>query len=128
MNPLNLFIYSKSVSVLIVISISKRIKKIKKILKIDVISSYGMAKKPFLRRKVIAIILAPIVLARGTLNAAAILHHDLLKHILGNAQRFFDTVPKGRILARFSSDVNIIDSILPMKFKQIIIFFFRVGA
>lgn len=81
-------------------------------------------KKP----TVIAIILGPIVFAHGTLNAATSLHHNLLNGILGTSQRFFDTVPSGRILARFSSDLYTLDSVLPMKMKQIILFFFRVGV
>lgn len=77
---------------------------------------------------VIAIIIGPIVFAYGSLNAAAILHHNLLNRILNVSQQFFDTTPSGRILARFSSDLYTVDSVLPMKMKQIIIFFFRVGV
>lgn len=98
--------------------------------------SYFVLKKPRLamcnsdviKPTVIAIILGPIVFAHGTLNAATRLHHNLLNGILGTAQQFFDTTPLGRILARFSSDLYTVDSVLPMKMKQIIIFFFRVGV
>lgn len=76
----------------------------------------------------IAILIGPIVFAHGTLNAAATLHHNLLSGILLGTQKFFDTIPMGRILARFSSDLYVLDSVLPMKMKQVIIFFFRVGC
>lgn len=39
---------------------------------------------------------------------------------------FFDTTPSGRILGRFSNDINAVDQRLPMTFQQIMQNFIRV--
>lgn len=66
--------------------------------------------------------------AYGTMRAALNLHHSLLNCILGAPQHFFDTTPRGRIISRFSSDMNTVDHNLPMTLRQILQVFFRVGA
>lgn len=68
------------------------------------------------------------MLAYGTMKTALYLHHNLLHCILGAGQDFFDTTPKGRIISRFSTDINTIDYNLPMSIRQIMNVFFRVGA
>lgn len=77
---------------------------------------------------VISILTAMILLAYGTMKAALVLHHNLLYIILGAPQEFFDTTPTGRILSRFSSDLNTVDYNLPMSLRQIINVFLRVGG
>lgn len=67
------------------------------------------------------------MLAFGTINAAKNLHHHLLNCIFGAPQNFFDTNPKGRILSRFSTDLNTIDDGLPHILKQALYTLFRVG-
>lgn len=76
---------------------------------------------------VIAIIFAMLFHAYGTMKAALLIHHNILKQILNAPQQFFDTTPKGRILSRFSTDINTLDYNLPMSLRQIINVFFRVG-
>lgn len=68
-----------------------------------------------------------ICLAYGTMKAALFIHHILLHTILGAPMDFFDTTPKGRIIARFSNDINTIDNNLPMSLRQILNTIFRVG-
>lgn len=75
----------------------------------------------------IAILYASLILAYGTINASKCLHHHLLQGIFGAPQLFFDTLPKGRILSRFSGDFNTIDNTLPQNLKQAIYTFLRVG-
>lgn len=54
--------------------------------------------------------LAPFL---GCLHASSLLHRTLLRGILTAPSYFFDITPTGRILARFSSDIDIADQILP---------------
>lgn len=50
----------------------------------------------------------------GCLEAAKFLHQSLLNNVLHlSVSTFFDVTPVGRILARFSSDTNIVDVALP---------------
>nr|ARO50105.1 multidrug resistance-associated protein [Yamagishiella unicocca] len=51
--------------------------------------------------------------ALAGMRAAAILHEQLLTAVLAAPMTFFDTVPHGRILNRFSSDVSKVDDSLP---------------
>lgn len=76
----------------------------------------------------IAVIAATILMAYGTMRAALYQHHKLLSCILAAPQHFFDTTPRGRIISRFSQDLNTIDNTLPMNLRQILNVFFRVGA
>lgn len=50
----------------------------------------------------------------GGLTAAKLLHQSLLNNIIHlPVTTFFDVTPVGRILARFSSDVHVLDAVLP---------------
>jgi ABC-type multidrug transport system fused ATPase/permease subunit len=50
----------------------------------------------------------------GGLKAAKLLHQSLLSNVMHlPVTTFFDVTPVGRILARFSSDVNVLDGVLP---------------
>lgn len=75
----------------------------------------------------ITILVASVILAYGTIKAAKFLHQHLLYSIFGAPQAFFDTVPMGRILARFSTDLRTVDDTLPQNFQQFLSTFFRVG-
>ncbi|EIE75466.1 hypothetical protein RO3G_00170 [Rhizopus delemar RA 99-880] len=50
-----------------------------------------------------------LVLFNGSLNASRRIHMQLLDRLLGAKVRFFDTTPVGRIVNRFSSDLETID-------------------
>ncbi|KAK3526468.1 hypothetical protein QTP70_028681, partial [Hemibagrus guttatus] len=50
-----------------------------------------------------------IVLIKCTLRAASALHDKLFKTLLLSPMRFFDTTPLGRILNRFSKDMDEVD-------------------
>lgn len=49
----------------------------------------------------------------GCCYASIILHQVMLKGVLRAPMLFFDTTPLGRILGRFSRDVEIMDNTLP---------------
>lgn len=46
----------------------------------------------------------------GTLKAAVALHFDLLQNVLKLPLLFYDTTPVGRVLSRFSKDVDVVDT------------------
>lgn len=51
--------------------------------------------------------------AIGTLKATRILHKNLLTQVLRLPLCFFDVTPLGRILNRFSNDIQTTDVVLP---------------
>jgi ABC-type multidrug transport system fused ATPase/permease subunit len=62
---------------------------------------------------VIAVLISSLYLALGTLLAATYLHSQMLSHVLTNPLSFFDTTPTGRILNRFSKDIDTLDNTIP---------------
>ncbi|KAJ8550590.1 hypothetical protein ON010_g10479 [Phytophthora cinnamomi] len=54
------------------------------------------------------------------LSASKRVHHTLLHHVIKGTMRFFDTTPVGRILNRFSNDMNTIDQKLNTAIVQFI--------
>lgn len=46
----------------------------------------------------------------GALRGALLMHNLLLWRVLRAPQKFFDTSPLGRILSRFSGDVDTLDT------------------
>lgn len=67
-----------------------------------------------------------VTLSIGTINAATILHHHLLQTIIRLPMMFFDVTPIGRILSRFSTDVNTLDLVMPGIIQMFLPGFFRV--
>ncbi|XP_069695544.1 multidrug resistance-associated protein 1 isoform X5 [Periplaneta americana] len=64
----------------------------------------------------------------ATLGAAKLIHMYLLCNVVRLPMTFFDVTPVGRILVRFSSDVNVLDSVLPHQLNIWISNFYRVIA
>nr|CAD7454509.1 unnamed protein product [Timema tahoe] len=63
--------------------------------------------------QVVSVCVATLTISIGTLNAAVAMHAKMLSNVLRLPQAMFDTTPIGRILSRFSGDVNSIDIALP---------------
>jgi ABC-type multidrug transport system fused ATPase/permease subunit len=64
----------------------------------------------------------------GGLKAAKLLHQSLLINVMHlPVTTFFDVTPVGRILARFSSDVNVIDGVLPHLLHMCLLHLHRVS-
>ncbi|KAL9925478.1 multidrug-Resistance like Protein 1 isoform 4-T6 [Glossina fuscipes fuscipes] len=76
------------------------------------IFSYGISLFPYL----------------GALHAATVLHQNLLLNILRMSLQFFDTTPVGRILSRFSKDLESVDQTLPIIIDEGIYCAFEVLA
>ncbi|KAI8390314.1 P-loop containing nucleoside triphosphate hydrolase protein [Blakeslea trispora] len=55
------------------------------------------------------------------IHAGKELHNQLLHHIFGATLYFFDTTPVGRILKRFSGDLDAIDTQIPFSFTHIFV-------
>jgi ATP-binding cassette subfamily C (CFTR/MRP) protein 1 len=68
----------------------------------------------------ISIMIATTLLAIFTLNAAIKLHQSMLMRILKSPMSFFDTTPLGRILNRFSKDIDVVDNSIPMTMRPVI--------
>ncbi|XP_067009700.2 multidrug resistance-associated protein 1 isoform X3 [Anabrus simplex] len=64
----------------------------------------------------------------GCWRAAVIMHFYLLKGIIRAPLTFFDTTPVGRILGRFSKDVDVLDNSLPRQISDALYCLFEVIA
>ena len=65
------------------------------------------------------VMIATLFFGIFTLNAAVTLHNTMLMRILRSPMYFFDTTPLGRILNRFTKDIDILDSTIPMNVRQL---------
>lgn len=63
----------------------------------------------------------------GCLSAAKSLHRTLLNGILHAPNAFFDTTPVGRILTRFSKDIETLDTKLPRTIPDLVYFGLEVS-
>lgn len=59
-------------------------------------------------------------MAIGCIRCAQILHETLLTSIMHWPMDIFDTTPLGRIVNRFSKDIDTIDTILPLNWRVVI--------
>lgn len=59
-------------------------------------------------------------------RAARFLHELLLDHVLKAPLQFFEVTPVGRILSRFSKDVDILDTSLPSQISDLMWCIFEV--
>ena len=62
----------------------------------------------------------------GNIGAGRKLHARLIKNILGSPMMFFDMTPLGRILNRFSKDIDVVDSTIAQNFHVWLACFLRV--
>lgn len=57
-------------------------------------------------------------MALAGFKAAVVLHNIMLSNVLKNPMSLFDITPKGRIIARFSSDLDTLDTRLIFCLRQ----------
>ena len=61
-------------------------------------------------------------------NASRKLHWNILSGVLRAPMSFFDTTPIGRVINRFSKDIDSVDAVLPNAFAQTLITLVSVVA
>ncbi|KAM9375837.1 ATP-binding cassette sub-family C member 5 [Pholidichthys leucotaenia] len=61
-----------------------------------------------------------LVFVKCTVKAASVLHDKLFSRLLCSPMRFFDTTPLGRILTRFSRDMDEVDVRLTMQTEMLL--------
>ena len=66
------------------------------------------------------VLMEVLLLTYGCITASRVLHDRLLQNILRCPMSFFETTPIGRIVNRFSKDINLIDEKIPKSSKQFI--------
>ncbi|CAH2234392.1 jg21196 [Pararge aegeria aegeria] len=77
--------------------------------------------------QVVSVSVSSLALYLGTLAAARVLHATLLAGVLrAPSIGFFDCTPVGRVLNRFSKDVDVLDNVLPMTLRGWTSCFFAV--
>ena len=74
------------------------------------------------------VLLYALIAAISMVVAAGILHGKMLSNILRSPMSFFDTTPIGRILNRFSRDIETIDNVLPQLIRSFMNTFFSVAS
>lgn len=62
----------------------------------------------------------------GCLRAAILLHLSLLFGVMRAPLKFFDKTPTGRILARFSKDIDVLDTGLPEQISTVVYCLYEV--
>ena len=59
------------------------------------------------------VLFGSLAMAHGTVNSSSTMHESLLTRIMRAPMSFFDTTPLGRIVNRFSKDIDTVDSTIP---------------
>lgn len=76
---------------------------------------------------VVLSVIASITLSLGFIHSAQAMHTLMLSNALRWPMMLFDTTPLGRILNRFSKDVDTLDNILPQVIRSWFMTFFGVN-
>jgi ABC-type multidrug transport system fused ATPase/permease subunit len=66
----------------------------------------------------LTILIQSLTVNIGCIAAGKKLHQEILCRIFKAPLMFFDATPQGRIINRFSQDIDVIDIILPEKFRS----------
>ncbi|KAL4220768.1 Multidrug resistance-associated protein 5 [Mactra antiquata] len=77
------------------------------------INFYMMVYVTSLGAMIVLTLFRAFIFMKVTLKASSHMHNDIFKKMLSSPMKFFDTTPVGRIINRFSSDLDEIDTRLP---------------
>ncbi|HEY6438058.1 MAG TPA: ABC transporter transmembrane domain-containing protein [Ignavibacteriaceae bacterium] len=69
-------------------------------------------------------LISNIFITLACLQGAKILHNEMLVHMMRAPIFHFDTTPMGRILNRFSKDIDVADTVLGMSIRMVMMRFF----
>jgi len=69
-----------------------------------------------------------ILLTYFTRNASLHLHTELFRHILRASTNFYDSTPLGRLISRFSKDINAIDQMVPFQLEMFLVAIYTLLA
>ncbi|XP_076311435.1 multidrug resistance-associated protein 1-like isoform X2 [Tachypleus tridentatus] len=64
----------------------------------------------------------------GSMKASSLLHKEILHHVLHSPMWFFDTTPTGRIINRFSKDIDVLDTTVPTNLRSFVTTLLQVIA
>ena len=67
-----------------------------------------------------------VALFVACVNAACVIHENLLGKVMHSPMLFFDSTPSGRIINRFSSDVDVVDQTLPPQIDDFVACFMEM--
>jgi ABC-type multidrug transport system fused ATPase/permease subunit len=67
-------------------------------------------------------------LLKSLMNASRTLHLKLFTSIIHAKQSFFDSTPLGRLMNRFSKDIQAIDMQMPNAYKNVILTFIEITS
>lgn len=73
-------------------------------------------------------ILGDLVPAIACVHSSIVLHRYILTNILRLPLAFFETTPVGRVLARFSKDIDVVDNQLPRQLTAFLGCLFKVRS
>jgi len=71
----------------------------------------------------VSVLALALAIAFGSMVASRNLHTGLLSRVLRCPMSFFDTTPLGRIVNRFSKDIDIVDTNIPHFSQNLLITF-----
>lgn len=81
----------------------------------------------FTNQLVLLSVVISLILSLAFILSAQTMHESLLTNVLRWAMMLFDTTPMGRILNRFSKDVDTVDNVLPQCLRAWLMTFFSVN-
>ena len=60
------------------------------------------------------------------MNSSKVLHGSMLESVLKSKMKFFESTPLGRIINRFSKDIEAVENVIPISFKTFTKTFFSI--
>lgn len=73
----------------------------------------------------IFVFLSTIVLSLACLSAAKKIHNSMLNNVFAAPMSFFDTTPLGRLVNRFTKDIDTADFGINMSVRGVVVYNFR---
>jgi len=74
------------------------------------------------------VVIYALIFAQMSVHSSRVLHARMLSNIMRSPMMFFDTTPIGRILNRFSRDMDTVDVVLPFTIQACLSTFFNLLA